>query len=149
MRRRILWLMIPLPADTSGDPDQVIVAALVAVLMALLGVVVFLAKTYNQAKQANAAVNNVGPGDHSLWDAVNLIRSDVEELVKTQRDFNSKGWATLPSDIGTASELTATIRELQLEHRHHNKKLTEIEQTLKAHDAWERTQKHAQPGGDE
>jgi len=123
--------MIPLPTET-GEPNSLVVAALVAVLLALLGVVV---KTYSQAKAANAAVNNVGPGEHSLWDQINMIRRDVDELVRAQREFAAKGWPSLPDDIATASMLTSTIRTLQHD-------VNDIKRTLEHHVEWEETMKY-------
>lgn len=114
------------------DINSYIVIALVMVLLALLGVVV---KTYGQARAANTAVNNVGPGDHSLWDQVSMVREDVNELVRAQREFAERGWPTLPDDIATAAQLTATIRTLQHD-------VGDIKRTLDDHVRWEETQKY-------
>jgi hypothetical protein len=87
--------------------------ALVAILGTLVVILLVVVRTYGQAKAANRAVNNVGPGEHSLWDRVEFIHEDVKQLVAAQDDFSEKGWRTLPDDISTASRLTETIRDLQ------------------------------------
>lgn len=90
-----------------------------------------------QATAANAAVNNVGEGKHSLYDMIERIRDDVSDLRKDQDQFDSHGWETLPPDISTAVGLTTTIRDLQNGHRAVNEKLDTIITELRDHVVWE------------
>lgn len=94
----------------------------------------------HQSSAANKAVNNVGPGDHTLYDMVAAIKEDVLELkaeVKDvraeQRAFASHGWETLPDDMNTAVALTQTIRGLQNGHSAVHDKLDSIAAELRAH----------------
>ena len=69
-------------------------------------------------------------------------------LVEAQRDFQSKGWVNLPPDIGDATAMTMTIRQLQAAidsdkkaHKEIRVELATLMAFVKAHDEWERTQK--------
>lgn len=142
-------------AAVESQTDQVALAAL-AIVATLAGVIVLLVKTYQQSRAANAAVNNIGPGDHSLWDQVTFIREDVSALVDAQRQFSEKGWSTLPDDIGTSARLTETIRHLQhaaesntAEHSVILEQLSELSRFVKGHDAWERQAKYGDSHGDQ
>jgi Na+-translocating ferredoxin:NAD+ oxidoreductase RnfG subunit len=139
----------------AADHQQIILA-LVAVIAPLVGALVVLAKrttiAAEQATMANRAVNNVGPGEHSLWDQVSFVREDVMELVEAQRDFAKRGWQTLPEDISTAARLTETIRDLQhsaatnqAEHDRIIAKIDTLADSLREHDRWERERYDGQP----
>lgn len=65
------------------------------------------------AAAANAAVNNVGPGQHTLYEMIETIRNDVADLKRDQEEYDSHGWGTLPADLNTAVGMTITIRDLQ------------------------------------
>ena len=99
-----------------------------------------------QISAVNRAVNDVGPGEHRLYDKVThnsetLARVE-DALVRLQLDqetFDSHGWETLPQDINTAVGLTTTIRDLQNGH----KKLDKIIAMLSEHVEWEIGQKHS------
>ena len=141
--------------EVAAEPSTGMTAALITVILMLAGVLVFVIRTYTEAKAANRAVNNVGPGEHSLWDQLANIRDDVLELVEAQRDFAKRGWQTLPDDIGTAARLTETIRVLQAndarnveDHERIVSALAEINEAFRAHDGWERQHKYStQPLG--
>ena len=121
--------------------DTSTLGVLAAVLTTLVSILGLLVRTNRNAAAANRAVNNVGPGEHSLWDQVTFIREDVQDLVAAQRDFAAKGWATLPDDIATASRLTETIRALQAADRRQAEILADVLATIREHDRWERQQK--------
>lgn len=102
-----------------------------------------------QASQANNAVNNVGPGKHTLYNMVETIAKDVESLKADQKEFDGHGWEHLPPDIGDAVALTTTIRDLQQTVSEHGQTQTEhsrILQTildeLRHHVTWEESTKY-------
>jgi hypothetical protein len=121
-----------------------------------------------QATAANAAVNNVGPGKHTLYEMVEridkrsadtsvkvaglssdmrAIKSDVTILKRDQDEYDSHGWGTLPVDLGTAVGLTTTIRDLQNGHQAVNEKLDTIISELREHVVWEMSVKHRDATG--
>jgi len=126
-----------------ADHDQ-IVLAVIALASMLAASLVYLVKGYSnsktaaeQATEANKAVNNVGPGDHRLYDKISSIEKNVEHLIRDQETFDSHGWETLPQDLGTAVGLTTTIRDLQHGHKEQGEKLDEIKSILVEHVEWE------------
>jgi len=135
----------PVQVDGPWASDSTVAGGLILVVTMLVGVLVFLVRTFSATRQVNQAVNNVGPGEHSLWDQVSFIREDISVLVEAQKDFAEKGWRTLPDDIGTASRLTETIRHLQAgaegNERDHARIVADLEKLsaiLSEHDRWER-----------
>jgi Na+-translocating ferredoxin:NAD+ oxidoreductase RnfG subunit len=97
-----------------------IFAPLLGMLATMVGVLVFLVKSYRQteiaateAKQTNNSVNNVLPGMPTLYQQVLQIKETMNKFTDAQDDFTQKGWRSLPEDINTAIGLTETIRELQ------------------------------------
>ena len=131
-----------------ADHDQ-IVLAVIALASMLAASLVYLVKGYSnsktaaeQATEANKAVNNVGPGDHRLYDKISSIEKNVEHLIRDQETFDSHGWETLPQDLGTAVGLTTTIRDLQHGHKEQGEKLDEIKSILVEHVEWERRVKY-------
>lgn len=113
----------------AAEQPELLVAAL-TVISLLAGSLVLIVKTWAQAKAANQAVNNVGPGDHSLWDQVAFLREDVQQLVESQRDFTKRGWQALPDDIATAARLTETIREIQHSQQECKEAIREIGESV-------------------
>lgn len=102
-----------------------------------------------QATAANAAVNNVGPGQHKLYDMMFQVHTtneqllkDVTALVEAQRDFTKRGWANLPEPINTALGLTTTILDLQRHAEDVNGKLDTIIGELRGHVEWEMQEKY-------
>ena len=131
------------PTTALADHDQ-IVLAVIALASMLAASLVYLVKGYSnsktaaeQATEANKAVNNVGPGDHRLYDKISSIEKNVEHLIRDQETFDSHGWETLPQDLGTAVGLTTTIRDLQHGHKEQGEKLDEIKSILVEHVEWE------------
>ena len=70
------------------------------------------------------------------------IKDAVDKLVEEQEQFQSKGWTTLPDDIGTSSALTETIRDLQHDAAEVDKKLDIVIGELREHVAWEMQEKY-------
>ena len=130
----------------TATADHQVTLAVVAMLVPLVGALVYLARRTNiaadQATQANQAVNNVGPGAHSLFDQISFMRDDIQELREAHQDFARRGWPTLPDDIGTASKLTETIRQIQHEQRHLLAEVQALSDRLIEHDRWERETKY-------
>jgi hypothetical protein len=92
-----------------------------------------------QSAAANKAVNNVGPGDHSLYDMVSgiketlhIVQDDLTEVKADQKRWAAHGWETLPPDMNTAVALTQTIRDLQNGHVAVHEKLDTITLELRS-----------------
>ena len=143
--------------------QEQIILALIAIIATAIAGLVYTIKNNSlvkegskAAQQVNQAVNNVGPGEHRLYDMVAMIRDEIKYLTEAQHDFANKGWATLPADIGTASRLTETIRDLQSKDKFVVQKLEEITVSLKSlheglqeHVEWEMQQKYKEAGNHE
>ena len=136
-------------ASTASGADGSVALAAIAVAATLAGAIVLLVKIFNESRAANAAVNNVGPGEHSLYDAVQHLSADVTYLVQQQRDFAEKGWLTLPADLSTAAALTEVVRDLQhgqtqldAQCQAMTHQIKTIHDFLRDHDEWERQQKY-------
>ena len=131
----------------TGD-DQIILAligvgtTLIAALVATVKAAMSSRVAAVQAAEANRAVNGVGPGEARLYDMVADIKADLDKLVVANEDFARRGWMTLPDDLSTAARLTETIRALQHGSRDTSEKLDQVLKTIRAHDEWERQQKH-------
>jgi len=137
----------------ASNQDQIMLA-LIALVATSITALVYVIRNgrysrtgAEQATAANEAVNNVGEGKHKLYDMVERIRDDVTDLKEDQDQFDSHGWETLPSDIGTAVGLTTTIRDLQNNHKQVNEKLDTLISELREHVAWEMDAKYGRHGG--
>ena len=126
-----------------------IILGLIAVLATCVGILGYVIKNSSTAKQAleqttqvNRAVNNVGPGEHRLYDKISGLESSVNKLVEIQEKFSEHGWETLPPDLNTAVGLTVSIRELQTNYHVVNSKLDEILVNLQDHVEWEMQAKY-------
>jgi hypothetical protein len=142
-----------------ANQDQIMLA-LIALLGTCVACLVWIIKNgrtiriaADEATAANHAVNNVGGGDHKMYDMVRdikgevkQIKSDVTGLKKDQTQFDSHGWETLPPDIGTAVGLTTTIRDLQNNHKQVNGKLDTLISELREHVVWEMDTKYGKHG---
>ena len=135
--------------NLSQDNDQIMLALIALVGTSIAALVFIIRNGRNaavgaenaaiaamEAKAANSAVNNVGPGKHNLYDMVEHIRDEVGGLKDGKAQFDSHGWETLPDDIGTAVGLTTTIRDLQNGHAAVNEKLDTIIVELRDHVKW-------------
>lgn len=141
-------------AGESGYHDQVIFA-LIALVGTSITALVYVIRNGKYAKQGaedaaatNAAVNNVGPGQHKLYDLVQRIHDDVVDLKKDQEQFDSHGWETLPADLNSAVALTSTIRDLQHHYERVDEKLDTLIGELRDHVAWEMGAKYGVHGGE-
>lgn len=138
--------------EAAASNDQIMLAliALVASSVAALVYVIrngrYVKTAAEEATAANQAVNNVGPGKHSLFQMVEHIRDDVAHLKRDQEQFDSHGWETLPADIGTAVGLTTTIRDLQHNDDAISAKLDTLIIELREHVAWEMDEKYRRAG---
>lgn len=163
----MLWLAAG--ADSGGVRDAVdtaitnqdqIMLALIALVATSIAALVFIirngrmtqgagedaATAARMSTAANAAVNNVGPGKHNLYDMVERIKDDVAHLMRDQEQFDSHGWETLPPDLSSAVGLTTTIRDLQNNHKQTNDKLDTIIGALREHVEWEMGAKYGRHG---
>ena len=95
-----------------SDHEQVVVGLGVVVTM-LAASLVYLVRTYGQAKQANAAVNHVEFGEARLFDRITHIQEVVAELASANAEFQAKGWTTLPDEFGDASSLSVYLVDLR------------------------------------
>lgn len=133
--------------DAIANTHDQIVMALIGVVAASVAALVFVIKNgrdiragasdaataATQATAANTAVNNIGPGQHTLYNLVSSIKDDVDELKATQQEFSKHGWVALPADLATAPALTATIRSIQAHDDLLDRKLDTILTELRAH----------------
>jgi hypothetical protein len=133
-------------AEGTGTKDSVqnlvvgqeqIILALIAVIATAVAALVYTIKNNGIAKQGakaanetNAAVNNIGPGEHRLYDMVVMIRDEVKALTNSQSEVDKKGWSTLPVDLGSATALTETIRTLQRHDSSIIQKLEKIDKRI-------------------
>ena len=97
-----------LPSDAH---DQIILA-LIAIVGTSIAALVYIIKNTTitkaaakDAAEANIAVNNIGPGDHRLYDVISRIEAK-------QADFD-KLWGNLPSHMNSAVTLSETIHDIQ------------------------------------
>lgn len=142
-------------AQAAVDSNQQIVLALIAVVATSVAALVFVIRNTTiskvaaeQATQANEAVNNVGPGQHRLYDKITSIEKSVTRLLRDQETFDSHGWETLPADLNTAVALTQTIRDLQNNHKSFNDKIDTLISELREHVVWEMDAKYGRHGQD-
>lgn len=147
-----LWASAATDTETQGFIGIIGVLA-----VALAGAMTFSIKGWQEAKRgameakaANSAVNNIGPGEHRLYDKVANIDHALAILNTRQEDFDEKGWEHgLPDDLNSAPKLTQTVRELQAqaetntdEHKQIMSRIDKLITTLTDHDAWERSAKY-------
>ena len=135
-------------AQIAASNEQIILA-LIAIIATSIAALVYtirnntIIKTAAQdASEANKAVNNIGPGEHRLYDMIAMLKEDMHELSVAQDEFSKKGWATLPPDIASASGLTEVIRNLQHDDKAMHEKLDGILKALDDHVKWEMEQKY-------
>ena len=120
--------------------------SLVAILVTLAGILAVVIKSWQEARAANNAVNNIGPGEHRLYDRIQMIHDEVMHLREGEEQFQSKGWPSLPEDLGSAAALTSTIRDLQRSRDEILARLAELSDLIRAHDRWERQSKYGDGG---
>lgn len=131
----IVFPNLPVNIPTDQTPEAFIVWALVIVVLSLITMLSFIVKTYRRTEKLDQAVNHVGPNDDTLIQRVTYIKEVVDDLVKSQREFDKLGWSALPNDISSASLLTSTIRDLQND-------ILRIEGKIDSHVEWEMKEKY-------
>ena len=159
--------------NTIAQNHDQIILSLIALSATLVTGLIYLVKNYRTTKDTNlqttavnAAVNNVGEGEHRLYDKITAIHQivimnkdhlddlkiDVDELVVQQKAFSEKGWQHLPPDLRDAPALTQTIRDIQnknserrREHEHIQVQLNNILIELREHVKWEMNEKYPRP----
>lgn len=108
-----------------AQQNETVVLALIAVISLAVGALVYAIKNNTlgkeiakDASEANKAVNNVGPGEHRLYDKVTTLLADVKQIKATQArhqqnwdDFNAK-WGNLPDDMDDGADLAVLLREM-------------------------------------
>jgi hypothetical protein len=126
-----------------------IILALIAIIATSIAALVYTIRnntmiktTAQDASDVNKAVNNIGPGEHRLYDMISMVRDDMKHISEAQEEFSKKGWATLPPDIATASGLTEVIRNLQNTDKALHEKMDQILKELDSHVKWEMSQKY-------
>lgn len=135
---------VPVP----DDPNSFIVGALVVVMLALMGAVTLMVKTFIEIKKTNSAVNHKAPDEPTLYERSRHLSEDVGELrqmaedIKTTvedhglrwRDFDRQ-WGAMPTGMANASELAITINKVL-------DQLDDMDVKLKDHVIWEMTEKY-------
>lgn len=115
-----------------GGVDLEIFLPLLGMMSAMVGALVYLIRQ-----------SLVQEDDHgTVIQEVTHIKDAVDQLLEANQDFSDKGWRTLPTDIGTASGLTETIRELQHDAAEVDKKIDIVIGELREHVEWEMRQKY-------
>ena len=121
-----------LASDTANGQNQIILA-LIGIIATSVAALVYTIRNNTLAKAAtqtvaevNKAVNNIGPGEHRLYDKVDDIQKKVDVLQASQEAFDEHGWNHLPADFNDAVSLTSTIRDLQNHRKTTDEKLDRI-----------------------
>ena len=120
-------------ADTHvAGIDLEIFLPLLGMMSAMVGALVYLIRQ-----------SLVQEDDHgAVIQEVTHIKDAVDKLVEAEEAFQSKGWTTLPPDIGTSAALTETIRHLQHDAAEVDKKIDIVIGELREHVAWEMEEKY-------
>ena len=97
----------------ASKDDQQVVLGLIGVISFMATILIYVLRTYGQAKQANSAVNHVEFGEARLFDRIIHIQEVVAELSAANAAFQAKGWTTLPDEFGDASSLSVYLVDLK------------------------------------
>jgi len=141
------------------DENLQVILLLGTLLSTVVAALVYLVKGYGNSKiaaeqstAANRAVNDIGPGDHRLYDKVTMIAEDthtnrkaIEKLIANQEQFDAHGWENLPQDMDDAVSLTEKIRGLERGRDSNAEKIDQILAELRQHVAWEMAEKYPRP----
>lgn len=121
-------------AAVTTTNDQVVLA-LIAVIAASVGALVFVIRngrlvkdTNTQITEVNKAVNNVGPGEHRLYDKVTHLMLDMSEIkdvlgslsgqMEEHRlfweDFHRK-WGTSTKKVDPNNDIAVILNEIRTE----------------------------------
>lgn len=140
-------------ANTSSDN---IVLALIAVIATSVGALVFVIRaaatvskdTNQQVSEVNNAVNNIGPGEHRLYDKVDHISRELASVTATLNSVSQElrdhrtnwekfnaSWGSLPPEMDTAADLAVVIEHIRDD-------VKRVREELKNHVEWEMKQKY-------
>ena len=121
-----------------SDTHDQIILALIAIIGTSVAALVYTIRnnTLNKAiakdaSEANKAVNNVGPGEHRMYDA---LVNGLKEIADKQAEFDRK-WGNLPDDMDDAVGLVELLHSMS--HR-----MDQVQTELREHVAWETSQKY-------
>jgi len=124
-----------LPSQIEDNHDQIILA-LITIVGTSIAALVYTIKNNalgkgiaRDAYEANKAVNNIGPGEHRLYDVIARIE-------KKQDEFDKK-WGNLPEDMDDAVGLVELIHGM-------DKRITDVHKDLLDHVEWEMGTKWSQ-----
>lgn len=118
--------------NTSSDQ---IVLALIAVISLSMGALVFVIRnskmvkeTHEQISQVNTAVNNIGPGEHRLYDKVTHVISELEDVKNILHDVTieisqhrlyweqlHKNWGPKKESESIVGDLASTLDDIRQE----------------------------------
>jgi hypothetical protein len=112
---------VQLPDFTSSQYNN-IVMALIAIIATSIAALVYVIKNNvlgksisKDASEANKAVNNIGPGEHRLYDVIKSIETK-------QAEFDRR-WGNLPDNIDDAVSLSETIHDIHISIKNIDTKL--------------------------
>ena len=119
--------------DAVTDSDNQVILALIALIGTSIAALVYTIRNNVIARQiavdaseANKAVNNVGPGEHRLYEVISRIES--------KQDAFDKAWGNLPAEMANAVALVDLVRGIRRD-------VAEIQVELKGHIDWEQSVK--------
>jgi hypothetical protein len=131
--------------DTLQDSHDQIILALIAIISVSIGALVYTIKNNalgkdiaKNAYEANKAVNNIGPGEHRLYEVIARIEAKQDE-------FDRK-WGNLPADMDDAVGLAELLHGMDQRVARIEGKQDQMQGQLIEHVAWEMAQKY--PGSD-
>jgi hypothetical protein len=126
--------IVPTGAVESHDQIMLGIVALLGTLIATFAYVVrnggYARTAAHASTEANKAVNNVGPGEHRLYDVIGRIEAKQDE-------FDRK-WGNLPADMGDAVGLAELIHGM-------DKRISQIQAQLVEHVQWEMQHPREEP----
>jgi hypothetical protein len=139
-------------ADTGqslSDSETQIVLALIALIGTSIAALVYTIKNNSigksiaiDASEANRAVNNVGPGEHRLYDKVSTvitemsaIKSHIHEHQEKWDEFNAR-WGNLPEALGNGANLVVTIHDIRNSVASVSEKVSTLDSKLDEYIKW-------------
>ena len=115
-------------AEPAVDSHEAIIMALIAIVATSIGALVYAIKNNSLGVKINRAVNNVGPGEHRLYDVIARIEA--------KQDAFDKAWGNLPDDMDDAVGLVEVLHGIKNE-------VALIQTQLVEHVEWEMSVKWA------
>lgn len=112
--------------DITVDSDDQIILALIALIGTSIGGLVYVIKTFSlgketakDAKEANKAVNNIGPDQTRLYDMVARIEAKQDEF--------DRRWGNLPPEMDDAVGLAGVLTEIHRRQDEIQRKLDQLD----------------------